>query len=73
MVFYVALYAAVYFFALDPLYGLIQMATVLAIPIIALYNGQRGGNKQTGKIMKWLFYIYYPAHLLVLGWIRLLR
>lgn len=71
MVFYVAIYSAVYFFALDKLYGLIQMAVVLAIPVIMMYNGQRGHSKTVNRIMKWTFYIYYPLHLLVIGWIQL--
>ena len=70
MVFYAALYAIVYFFALDKIYGLIQMAVVLAIPVIMMYNGQRGHNERINAIMKWLFYIYYPLHLLVIGWIQ---
>ena len=70
MVFYVALYAVVYFLALDNVYGLIQMAVVLAIPILAMYNGQRGSSKQMNQAMKWLFYIYYPLHLFVIGWIQ---
>lgn len=70
MVFYVALYATVYFFALDKVYGMIQMAVVLAIPVLALYNGQRGKNQAVNKVMKWVFYIYYPLHLLVIGFIQ---
>ena len=70
MVFYVALYSVVYFFALDKVYGLIQMAVVLAIPVLALYNGQRGKNQAVNKVMKWVFYIYYPLHLLVIGFIQ---
>ena len=70
MVFYVAIYSIVYFFALDNIYGLIQMAVVLAIPIIMMYNGQRGPSKRINKTMKWLFYIYYPLHLFVIGWIQ---
>ncbi|MBO5203158.1 MAG: conjugal transfer protein TraX [Clostridia bacterium] len=71
MVFYVAIYSAVYFFALDRVYGLIQMAVVLAIPIIATYNGRRGRSARVNKVFKWLFYIYYPLHLFVIGLIRL--
>ena len=67
MVFYVLIYSAVYFFALDKLYGLIQMAVVLAIPIIWMYNGERGPSTNVNRIMKWLFYIYYPLHLLIIG------
>ena len=70
MVFYVAMYSAVYFFALDPVYGLMQMAVILAIPVLAMYNGQRGHNQQVNRAMKWLFYLYYPLHLFVLGLIR---
>ena len=71
MLFYVAIYSTVYFFALDKLYGLLQMGVVLAIPIIRMYNGQRGPSKRVNRLMKWLFYIYYPLHLLILGWIQL--
>ena len=73
MVFYVALYSIVYFFAMDKVYGLIQMAVVLAIPVIGLYNGQRGPSPRVNRIMKWVFYIYYPLHLLVIGWIQFAR
>ena len=66
MVFYVAIYAIVYFFALDKLYGLIQMSVVLAIPVLMLYNGQRGHSQRINRVMKWLFYIYYPLHLLLI-------
>ena len=66
MVFYVAMYSAVYFFALDKVYGLLQMAVVLAIPVIGLYSGKRGRS----TVMKYAFYLYYPLHLLVLGWIQ---
>ena len=70
MIFYVAIYSIVYFFALDKLYGLIQMAVVLVIPIIMTYNGSRGSNAKINRIMKWLFYVYYPAHLLIIGCIQ---
>ena len=43
------------------------MCTALSIPILARYNGQRG----EWKGMKWLFYIYYPAHLVIIGILRL--
>ena len=67
MVFYVALYSAVYFFAMDPVYGVMQMAVVLAIPVLGMYNGKRG---KKNAFLKYAFYIYYPLHLLVLGWIQ---
>lgn len=70
MVFYVAIYAVVYFFAIDKVYGMIQMAVVLSIPIIMMYNGKRGKNPRINQIMKWLFYVYYPLHLFVIGLIQ---
>jgi len=67
MIFYVALYALVYFFFLDKVYGLIQMGVILSIPLLMLYNGKRGRNPKVNKFMKWFFYIYYPLHLLIIG------
>ena len=67
LIFYTAIYAAVYFFAIDRVYGLLQMGVVLAIPVIRQYNGQRGRYPGVNKFMKWLFYIYYPLHLLIIG------
>lgn len=71
LIIYVAIYAAVYCFAIDWVYGLVQMGVVLAIPFIKLYNGKRGKNPRVNKIMKWFFYIYYPLHLAILGTIQL--
>lgn len=68
LVIWTALYAVVYFLFLDKVYGIIQMFTVLAVPILYLYNGKRG----EWKGMKWFFYLYYPAHLLAIGIIRVL-
>ena len=70
MIFYVALYSIVYFFALDKLYGIMQMAVVLSIPILMMYNGQRGKIQTLNNVMKWTFYIYYPLHLLAIGCIQ---
>ena len=36
-------------------------ATLLTVPLIALYNGKRGPG------LKWLFYAAYPAHLAILA------
>lgn len=69
-VLWVAVYAVVYFFAIDKIYGLIQLCAVLAVPLLFLYNGKRGRSPKINKFMKWLFYAYYPLHLLVIGIIR---
>ena len=71
MMFYVALYAVVYALALDWVYGLVQLAVVLAVPVLALYNGQRGPSPRVNTVMKWLFYLYYPAHLALIGWLQM--
>ena len=39
----------------------IQWYALLALPFLALYNGQRGRFS-----MKWIFYFYYPIHLVLL-------
>ena len=70
---YVALYAAVYCFALDVVYGLLQMAVALSLPVLARYNGLRGKDPRINRVMKWLFYLYYPLHLAILGTIQYLR
>lgn len=61
------IYALVYCLFLNWAYGLLQMATVLSIPLLKRYNGQRG----SWKGMKWFFYLYYPAHLAAIGLLRL--
>lgn len=44
-----------------------QLGIFLAVPLILLYNGQRGKNI---KALKWGFYLFYPIHLVVLYCIR---
>ena len=39
----------------------IQMLALCALPVLALYNGQRGTWK-----LKYFFYLYFPAHIVVL-------
>lgn len=45
----------------------IQWWALLSIPLIALYNGERGNRK-----MKYLFYIAYPLHLVIIYGIAIL-
>lgn len=68
MMIWVAVYAGVYFVFIDKTYAVVQLFAALSIPLLKSYNGQRG----SWKGMKWLFYIYYPAHLVICGIIRLL-
>jgi hypothetical protein len=57
--------AAAYFLGIKiPLKYLTLLPFTLAvIPLIALYNGERGTKA------KWLFYVFYPAHMAVLAFI----
>ena len=43
----------------------LQLCTLLAIPVLYLYNGERGRKSKYG------FYIFYPLHLLILGIIKI--
>jgi len=47
--------------------GWIQWYALLAVPLLWLYNGQRGKAK-----LKHLFYIFYPAHLVIIQGISML-
>lgn len=40
-----------------------ELGTFLSLPFVALYNGERGMK------MKYFFYVFYPAHLLILFFI----
>lgn len=62
------MYAAVYFIFIDKVYGILQMCTLLSLPILKFYNGKRG----QWKGMKWFFYFYYPAHLVAVGVVRII-
>lgn len=64
----VLLFAITYFIFWDGVYGIIQLFTCLSIPLLYLYNGERGKLN-----LKYLFYIYYPLHLVILGVINLIR
>jgi len=68
--FYLLLYIFVYCTAIDFRYGLLQFGVFLALPLLALYNGKRGKNPAWNRVFKWLFYLYYPAHLAILGLVR---
>ncbi len=51
-----------------------QMLAALAFIPDLLYNGERGGDRLAVKVPpqvnKYLFYVYYPAHLLIIWLIR---
>ena len=69
---WIIMYALVYIFSMDLTYGLIQFGVFLTIPLLALYNGQKSKSIKLNKVMRWFFYIYYPLHLLILGFLNLI-
>ena len=50
---------------------LYQFGLFLPVPFLLMYNGKRGGGSSSvlRVVNKWLFYVYYPSHLLILYWI----
>ncbi|GFI62169.1 hypothetical protein IMSAG049_01342 [Clostridiales bacterium] len=67
MMLWICMYTAVYVVFINPIYGIIQLFTALTIPLLKMYNGKRGKCKG----MKWIFYTYYPLHLVICGLIRI--
>ena len=56
-------------------FELIQLMAVLAIPLILLYNGKKGtmpGSPLAVKVQQYGFYLFYPAHMLILWLITLI-
>ncbi len=66
LLFCAAIYALAFFLFVDRVYGVLQLGVALSIPLLRLYNGQKG----KGRLLQPFFYIYYPAHLFVLGLFR---
>ena len=59
----ITLYAVAFSVFHSHTYGLVHLACWLAVPFLAMYNGQRGRCKWLGKF----FYYYYPAHMALIG------
>lgn len=67
MMFATFMYAIVYFIFINKVYAIVQLFTCLTIPILYLYNKERGKLN-----LKYLFYIYYPLHLILIGILRII-
>ena len=59
----VTLYAVAFFIFNNQTYGMLHMACWLTVPLLSMYNGQRGKQKWLGKF----FYWYYPVHMAIIG------
>lgn len=68
MMLWVSLYGIVSFFFVNKVYGIIQLFVILVYPFLKRYNGEKG----KANWMKWFFYIYYPAHLIIIGILRII-
>ena len=47
-------------------YIFVELFALLSIPCLLLYNGQKGRTN-----LKWLFYIFYPTHILLIYLLQL--
>jgi hypothetical protein len=73
----IALVSAVFCFAgsgpSDELIKNISLSGVIAgIPLIRMYNGEQGVNDKNKKLMKWSFYVAYPAFLVCIMLIKMI-
>ena len=73
----IALVSAVFCFAgsgpSDELIKNISLSGVIAgIPLIRMYNGEQGVNDKNRKLMKWSFYVAYPAFLVCIMLIKMI-
>ncbi len=48
------------------LYSLSRLGVFVPALLLMSYNGEKGGGKYT----KWVFYIFYPLHMLLLGYVN---
>ena len=63
MMLIITLYAVAFFIFHSKTYGMVHMACWLTVPLLAMYNGERGRCRWLGKF----FYYYYPAHMALIG------
>ena len=57
------MYAVAFFIFNNPTYGMVHMACWFTVPLLSLYNGQRGKLRWLGTF----FYWYYPVHMALIG------
>ena len=57
------LYAIAFFIVHSHIYGIVHLASWLTVPLLSMYNGERGKLRWLGKF----FYWYYPVHMILIG------
>lgn len=65
---WIGVYTVIYVVFIDVFYGILQLGTLLSLPLLMQYDGTRGH----GSGNKWFFYYYYPAHLFCIGLLRIM-
>lgn len=68
MMFWVLVYSIVSFFFVNKTYAIVQLGVIMVYPFLKHYNGKKGNMKW----LKWFFYLYYPAHLIIVGILRII-
>lgn len=62
------LYSCIYYLLIDTTYGLLQLFTNMSIPLLLAYNGEKGSGTSINRF----YYYFYPAHMIIIGLLRLL-
>ena len=59
------------FFLLPVFTNSIELFGLFSYLPMHYYNGRRGiSHGRAGRVLQWMFYMFYPAHLLILAFIR---
>lgn len=67
IILYVFIYGVVSAIFVSKVYAFVLIGVLLVYPVLKRYNGEKG----RANWLKWFFYLYYPAHLIIIGIIRI--
>lgn len=63
----VGVYSLVWILVFHSAGAVLNFMVLLCLPVLYLYNGQRGQSPRLNRFLQWFFYIYYPLHLVIIG------